>query len=215
MPLQNRVTPLNEIVAYPEYGMFMGNRGCLHNDNQQIVRRKCSVKRWIICLTSFEDRKRSLMAPRQYTELFFLDEATAMAAGHRPCAECRRQDYLRFKESWVSGNPGSGLTIKSSIDKVDAWLHRERLTSDGQQGTFTAVLRDLPSGAFFTIPNCQTPLLLWKGTVLSWTPGGYEFIPTVRDYSKVVVRSPRSTVNALSAGYIPVVDATASTPPPS
>lgn len=155
------------------------------------------------------------MGPRQYTELFFLDEATALAAGHRPCAECWRQDYVRFKEAWVSGNPNSGLTVKSSIDKIDAWLHRERLTLDRQQQTYMAVLRDLPSGTFFTIPNCQAPLLLWKGTALSWTPSGYEPVPTIRDYSEVVVRTPRSTVNALSAGYIPVVHLTASSPPPS
>jgi hypothetical protein len=202
-------TSLNKIVAYPEHGLFMGNRGCLHNDNQQIVRQKCSVKRWIICLTSFKDRKRSLMAPRQYTELFFLDEATALAAGHRPCFECRRRDYRCFKATWVNGNPESGLTTKSSINKVDAWLHHERLTKDGQQETYTAVLRDLPSGTFFTIPNCQTPLLIWNGTVLCWTPSGYESVPTIRDYSEVVVRTPRSTVNSLRAGYIPVVHSTA------
>ncbi|HJN12269.1 MAG: hypothetical protein QGG09_06720 [Pirellulaceae bacterium] len=209
MPLQNRVSPLNKIVAYPEHGLFMGNRGCLHNDNQQIVRQKCSLKRWIVCLTSFKDRKRSLMSQRQYTELFFLDEATALAAGHRPCAECRRKDYRCFKEAWINGNPNSRLTANSSINKVDAWLHRDRLTKDGQQETYTAVLRELPSGTFFTIPNCQTPLLLWHGTALSWTPSGYETVPSIRDYSEVIVRTPRSTVNALRAGYIPVVHSTA------
>ncbi len=205
MPLQNRVTPLSKIVAYPERGLFMGNRGCLHNDNQQIIRQKCSVKRWVTCLTSFKDRMRALMSPRQYTELFFLDEATALAAGHRPCAECRRKDYRCFKEAWINGNPNSGLTVKSSINGIDAWLHRERLTPDGQQETYTDVLRELPSGTFFSIPNCQTPLLLWNGTALSWTASGYESVPSIRDYSEVVVRTPRSTINALRAGYIPVV----------
>jgi hypothetical protein len=209
MPLQNRVTPLSKIVAYPERGLFMGNRGCLHNDNQQIVRQQCSVKRWVTCLTSFKDRMRTLMSPGQYTELFFLDEATALAAGHRPCAECRRNDYRCFKEAWINGNPESRLTVKSSIKMVDAWLHRERLTKDGQQETYTAVLRDLPPGTIFTIPNCQTALLIWNGTVLSWTPGGYESVPSIRDYSEVVVRTPRSTVNTLRAGYIPVVHPTA------
>ena len=214
MPLQNRVTPLNEIVAYPEHGLFMGNRGCLHNDNQQIVRQKCSVKRWVTFLTSFKDLMRALMSPRQYTELFFLDEATALAAGHRPCAECRRKDYRCFKEAWVSGNPESRLTVNSSINGIDTWLHSERLTPDSQQETYIAVLRDLPSGTFLTIPNCQAPMLLWNGTVLSWTPSGYESVPTIRDYLEVVVRTPQSTVNALRAGYIPVVHPSASTPPP-
>lgn len=209
MPLQNRVTPLSKIIAFPERGLFMGNRGCLHNDNQQIVRQQCSVKRWVTCLTSFKDRMCALMSPRQFTELFFLDEATALAAGHRPCAECRRRDYRCFKEAWINGNPESRLTVKSSINKVDAWLHRERLTKDGQQETYIAVLRDLPSGTIFTIPNCQTPLLSWNGTVLSWTPSGYEVTPSIRDYSEVVVRTPRSRVNALRAGYIPVFHPTA------
>ena len=209
MPLQNRVTPLSEIVAYPDRGLFMGNRGCLHNDNRQIVRHACSVKRWIICLTSFKDRKRCLMSPEQYTELFFLDEATALAAGHRPCAECRRQDYRSFKEAWVSGNRNTGVTVGSRVESIDDRLHGERLTSEGEQETYMGVLRDLPSGTFFSIPGYQAPLLLWKGTALSWTPGGYETVPLVNGRSKVNVRTPRSTVNALRAGYIPVVHTSA------
>ena len=98
---------------------------------------------------------------------------------------------------------------------VDAWLHCERLTPDGQQETYTAVLRDLQSGTIFTIPNCQTPLLIWNGIVLSWTPSGYESVPSIRDYSEVVVRTPQSTVNALRAGYIPVVHSSGSSLPPS
>ncbi len=205
MPLQNRVTPLNEIVSYPDHGLFMGNRGCLHDDNRKIVRHKCSVKRWIICLTSFKDRKRRLMSPEQYTELFFLDEVTALAAGHRPCAECRRGDYRLFKEAWINGNPNSGLTDKSSIDNVDAQLHRERLTADGQQQTYRATLRELPSGTFFTIDECQGPLLRWKKSIFLWTQSGYESVSAINNDSNVLVHTPQSTVNALLAGFIPVV----------
>lgn len=154
MPLQNRVTPLSEIVAYTEHGLFMGNRGCLHDDNRQIVRHFKS-KRWIICLTSFNDRKRALMSPKQYTELFFLDEATALAAGHRPCFTCRQKEHASFKEAWVNGNPNSGLTDKSSIDKVDTQLHYERLTPDGQQQTYRAALGELPSGTFSPQKNVR------------------------------------------------------------
>src|SRR5262245_37465472 len=100
MPLQNRVTPFGEIVAVPERGTLMGNRGVLHNDAGRIVR-SYQVRRWIACRTTFRGRRRQLLQPHSYTELFFLDEATAFAAGHRPCAECRHTDYQRFKTAWM------------------------------------------------------------------------------------------------------------------
>ena len=105
MPLQNRVTPLGDLVADTARGLVYGNRGCLHDDAGRIVRRY-QVKRWIACRLRFEDRRRSpLMRPGRFTELFFLDEATALAAGHRPCAECRRDDYMRFRERWAQRHP--------------------------------------------------------------------------------------------------------------
>src|SRR5688500_15168681 len=97
MPLQNRVTPFGEIEAAPARGLFMGNRGILHDANQQLGRARWRHKSWVTCLLSFKDRRREVMAPRRYTELFFCDEAVALAAGHRPCAECRREDYERFR----------------------------------------------------------------------------------------------------------------------
>jgi hypothetical protein len=205
MPLQNRVTPLNEIVVYPEHGLFMGNRGRLHNDNRQISRQTSSVKRWIICLTSFKDRQRPLMSPGQYTELFFLDEATALAAGHRPCATCRRRDYDCFKASWIRGNPDAELTVKSSINDIDARLHADRTTQSEEQRTFLGRLGDLPDGTFITLPDDQTPLLLWEAKLLAWTPARYIQGPHVDDDCEVLVRTPRSTVNALRAGYIPTI----------
>ncbi|TWT58745.1 hypothetical protein KOR42_21310 [Thalassoglobus neptunius] len=97
MPLQNRVTPESVIEAVSARGMFMGNRGCLHGCERNLVKQFCSEKRWIICETEFRGRRRALMEPGKYTELFFLDEATAFASGHRPCGECRRDRFVDFK----------------------------------------------------------------------------------------------------------------------
>lgn len=206
MPLQNRVTPLNEIVAVAERGMlFMGNRGCLHDGKRKLVRQIRSERRWIICQTSFNGRKRVLMSPGEYTELFFLDEATALAAGHRPCYECRRTDYNRFKTAWLEGNPSAGLNPKCSINDIDAWLHEDRLTSSGHQRTHDVVLGDLPPGTFVTLPDHGRPLLYWQGRLFAWTPGGYKPGPPTDANLEVVVRTPKSTVNALRAGYVPVV----------
>src|SRR6476646_261897 len=111
MPKQNRVTPAGEIIATPERGTVMGNRGRLHDAGVKILR-PFALKRWLICKLEFKERHRPVMAPNQYTELFFLDEATALAAGHRPCAECNRPGYNLFRELWTQANPdwyGKGL----------------------------------------------------------------------------------------------------------
>jgi hypothetical protein len=110
VPLQNRVTPFSDLVAVPERGTLTGNRGVLHDEFRRIVRFSAG-RRWISCLTEFKGRRRPLMAPGNYTELFFIDEATALAAGHRPCHECRRADALRFREAWArsTGRPRAHL----------------------------------------------------------------------------------------------------------
>src|SRR3954452_20407662 len=117
MPRQNRVTPSGEIVAVPERGTVMGNRGRLH-DERGCIRRPWQVKRWLLCRLEFNGRHRVVMAPDRYTELFFLDEATGLAAGHRPCFECRRQSYNAFADAWAKGNPhhGSGRPTASTMD---------------------------------------------------------------------------------------------------
>ena len=106
MPRRNRVTPLGEIVAVPERGTYFGNRGVLHDEGGRI-RRPWQVRRWLICLLEFKGRHRAVMTPNRYTELFFLDEATGLAAGHRPCAECRRARFLAFRDAWAAGNHGT------------------------------------------------------------------------------------------------------------
>src|SRR3954471_22977462 len=128
MPLQNRVTPLSELVADSARGLVYGNRGCLHDAHGRI-RRRYNGKRWIACRLEFRGRHRvALQQPGRYTELFFLDEATAFAAGHRPCAECRREDYKRFLERWPGALPGP-----SRAAAINDRLHEERLTRAGTQ----------------------------------------------------------------------------------
>ncbi len=155
-PLQNRVTPLSELIATPERGLVYGNRGCLH-DAQGRIRRAFATRRWIGCRLEFKGWHRSpLLQPGRFTELFFLDEATAFAAGHRPCALCRREDYNRFLE----------LVGERGADAIDERLHAERLGPRPHVG-----LRGLPDGAF--VLRGEDPWLVRGGALLRWTPGGY------------------------------------------
>src|SRR3954468_17337754 len=131
MPLRNRVTPFGEIVAVPGRGTLMGNRGVLHNAEQQIVR-DSAVKRWIACRIEFKGRHREIMQPNRWTELFFLDEAAAFAAGHRPCAECRREDFVRFCTAWQAVH-GAG---QWPVDLIDNHLHEERRVGPWRKRTY-------------------------------------------------------------------------------
>src|SRR6185312_1393082 len=137
MPRRNRVTPVGEIVAVPERGAMMGNRGVLHDQGGRI-RRAWQVRRWLVCLLEFRGRHRAVMAPNRYTELFFLDEATGLAAGHRPCAECRRARFLAFRDAWSAGIhatlPPAGVTAGT----IDERLHAERIGAGRAQRTFSA-----------------------------------------------------------------------------
>ncbi len=200
MPLQNRVTPFGAIVAVEARGMLMGNRGVLHSETRQIVRQS-QVRRWIACLTSFRGRQRTVMSPRSYTELFFLDEATALAAGHRPCAECRHADYLRFKLIWeaVHGGP-------VSADQIDAVLHADRLEGRGskaRQRVHRAEVASLPDGVFLNLDGAAS--LLWRGHLLRWSAAGYTLRQPVPTGGKVTVLTPQTLVAVIGAGYAPVV----------
>ncbi|MGH7333907.1 MAG: hypothetical protein ACREKS_14435 [Candidatus Rokuibacteriota bacterium] len=206
MPLQNRVTPQGDIVATLSRGTLMGNRGCLHDASRRLVRRHAGGYRaWVTCLLAFKGRRRTPMTPGRYTELFFLDEATALAAGHRPCGECRRADYRRFKAAWLTGNSKLGLDLDAPIAVLDRVLHRDRLTPDGTQRTFVADLDELPDGVFVTQPDLPTPHLVWRGMLWPWSLTGYT-PPVLRpDHGPATVLTPHSTVNALGAGYSPMV----------
>src|SRR5688500_958226 len=140
MPHRNRVTPFGEIVAMPERGTLMGNRGVLHGDDGS-HRRDRQVRRWVACRPEFQGRLRPIRQPRRWTELFFLDEATALAAGHRPCAECRREDYRRWQAAWPHADTGA--------DAMDRVLHADRLVARAKR-TFEAALGDLPDGVMVT-----------------------------------------------------------------
>src|SRR2546426_8021788 len=211
MPLQNRVTPLGTIVATTARGTLMGNRGRLHDAERRL--RRTSVpgyRAWVTCQLEFRRRRRRVMTPGRYTELFFLDEATALAAGHRPCGECRRGDLRRFKIAWARGNPRGGVRVDTPIAALDRVLHADRLTRDGQPRRFPARLSDLPDGTFILLADRTDPLLVWQDGLWPWTLAGYR-PPRSRatDPIRVAVLTPRSTVAALAAGYRPALHPTA------
>lgn len=206
MPLQNRVTPEGSIVAVPARGTLMGNRGRLHDASRRLVRRHvASYRAWVTCRLTFKGRRRIPMSPGRYTELFFLDEATALAAGHRPCAECRRADYRRFKAAWLAGNLHLGLGADPPIALIDRVLQEDRLCPDGTQRVFTATQRELPDGAFVIGSDRPAPHLVWRGGLWPWSPTGYTSPTVWGDRPRATVLTPLSTVNALRAGYLPMV----------
>ena len=195
MPRQNRVTPLGDVIAHSARGLVFGNRGCLH-DEQGVLRRRHAGRLWIACRLSFKGRRRDLMQPGRYTELFFLDEATALAAGHRPCAECRRDDYNRLVASW----PGD-LTGRSRAAAINNQLHAERLTEDGRQRHHDGVWDDLPDGAF--VVRDGAPWLVRGETLLRWTPSGYSALLSRPAGTGARVVTPPSLVEVLRRGWQP------------
>jgi hypothetical protein len=207
-PLQNRVTPFGDLIRTTARGTLMGNRGRLHDPRRRIVRRVASGYRaWVTCRLSFRDRHRTVMTPGRYTELFFLDEATALAAGHRPCGECRRSDYLRFRAAWLLGNPEHGLGGDVPVAAIDRELHRDRLGADGRSVTYPAMLDSLPDGVFVRGMDDGDALIVWGGDLVPWSPGGYGSPRGRRRGERSVVLTPRSTVAAIAAGYVPGVHA--------
>jgi hypothetical protein len=199
VPLRNRVTPLGELIATPERGLVYGNRGCLP-DETGTVRRRHSTKRWIACQLRFGGRRRpQLMAPGRYTELFFLDEATALAAGHRPCAECRRGDYDRLRDLWSALHPG-----QVGADAIDSQLHAERLADDGRGRRFYDLpYGELPDGAFVLYGG--QPHVVVGTRLLTWSPGGY-FGSLGRPRStQATLITPPSLLALLGCAWSPIV----------
>jgi len=205
MPRQNRVTPWGEIIAVPARGQFMGNRGCIHGAGGNLTGRRWERKAWVTCLLAFKGRQRQVMAPGRYTELFFLDEATALAAGHRPCATCRRDDYSRFKQLWTEANAGCPGTGDASIKDIDNSLHRERFISGGRQDGWRPSLKDLPDGTFVVLDDPGTAWLVWGNELLEWSPDGYKSRMQRPEYQTVTVLTPRSITAVLAACYVPGV----------
>lgn len=203
MPLQNRVSPLGEIVATAERGGLMGNRGILHDRDRRLGVSRWKHPHWVCCRLAFLGRHRPVMTPGRYTELFFLDEATALAAGHRPCAECRRADYTRFLDAWTAAHGA-----RPSAPNLDRRLHPERVTRRRAQVRFEALLGQLPPGTMVVLPADETtPWLVWGGRLWRWSFRGYGEWQPPGSARTVTVLTPRPIVEALVAGYRPSIDA--------
>ena len=200
MPLQNRVTPTGEIVADPSRGLMMGNRGCLHGQGRTLGASRWRSKLWICCLLDFKGVQRDPMPPGRWTALFFLDEATALAAGHRPCGYCRRADYLAFAEAWRAARH---LPRRPGAAEMDTALHRERTDPSRRKLTYPAPAAELPDGVMIRAGG--EPGLLIGGRVRPWSFHGYG-APAPADHAdRVEVLTPPSIVAAITAGYRPLV----------
>ena len=199
MPRQNRVTPFSELVAHSARGLVYGNRGCLHDETGRI-RRRYNGKRWIACRLEFGGWHRTpLMQPGRFTELFFLDEATAFAAGHRPCALCRRADYDRFVAIWRDLHPG-----RVGADEIDAQLHSERVELKTRaQRLHEAHLDELPDGAF--VVQDGAPCLVLGAELLSWNPAGYAARKPRPARRPALLVTPPSLVAVLARRWQPLV----------
>jgi hypothetical protein len=191
MPLQNRVLPTGEIVIDPARGMFTGNRGCLHDDQRQLGRARWKGRAWIICALEYKGWRRVVMTPRTWTELFFLDEAVALAAGHRPCALCRRAAFLAYQAGF------GGLRAP----QMDTVLHGARLDGRGQL-RHQAALEGLPDGVFVLVSG--QPHLVRGAGLWPYAPAGYG-VPVARFDGEVTVLTPAPSVAVLRAGYRPVM----------
>lgn len=197
MPLQNRVSPSGELLVTPARGTFMGNRGgAIHNDRREIVRQYVS-RRWIACVLEFRGRRRVVMSPRRYTELFFLDEAVALAAGHRPCAECRRARFNEFRRAWAGRDDSSPLP---SADSMDLELHSARVGRKKEKVIYRAELRSLPDGCFIEIEDAV--YLVWEHALFRWTPDSYTERREM-DNRIINVLTPEPIVRCLRNGYRP------------
>jgi hypothetical protein len=198
MPLQNRVTPSGDIIATPHRGLFTGNRGIIHDPATKTLTRRWASQAWLTCVCEFRGRRRKVMGGRSWTELFFLDEATALAAGHRPCFYCRRDDANGFRAAWEAGNGVSDVLAR----EIDAVLHRERLDQGAKRlHPLPMPLEKLPDGAM--VGQGNESFLIAMGQALSWSPAGYSHVQNA--LREAMLLTPPSTLRALSAGYRPVL----------
>ncbi|MCP4616662.1 MAG: hypothetical protein GY844_09500 [Bradyrhizobium sp.] len=203
MPLQNRVTPLGDIVADPHRGLFTGNRGIIHDPaTKTLLRKRWSNPAWLTCVCEFRGRRRKVMGGRSWTELFFLDEATALAAGHRPCFYCRRDDANRFRAAWESGNGVADILAPD----IDAVLHRERFASSRKLHPLPMPMEKLHDGAM--VQSGEGSYLIVAGKALRWSFAGYQKPST--GIADAMLITPPSTLRALAAGFRPVLHPSAS-----
>jgi hypothetical protein len=203
MPLQNRVTPFGTLIVTPARGEWMGNRGVLH-DSAKTITKHSDGNRWIYCRLAFRNQHRKVMTPGRYTELFFLDEATALAAGHRPCIDCQKPKFRFFRDSWsalFATTPGQ----KISGTEIDVVLQGERLAGTDTKVTFSAKLSELPFGTMITGTDPTVAYLISTDGVRAWLPDGYGAPETWPADQEVVVLTPASLVKLYQAGFRPKV----------
>ncbi|MBR1269946.1 hypothetical protein JQ629_20740 [Bradyrhizobium sp. AUGA SZCCT0222] len=199
MPLQNRVTPSGDIVADPHRGLYTGNRGIIHDPlTKTLLKKHWASPAWITCVCEFRGWRRQVMGTRSWTELFFLDEATAFAAGHRPCFFCRRDDANRFRAAWEEGNGVADVLARD----IDAVLHRERLDKGKKRlHSLPLPVERLPDGAM--VQAGAESFLIVAGRPLQWSMAGYrEVNEAIED---AMLLTPPSTLRAMGAGYRPVL----------
>jgi len=199
MPLQNRVTPTGDIIATTHRGMFTGNRGIIHEPaTKTLLRKRWSTPAWITCVCEFRGWRRKVMGGRSGTELFFLDEATAFAAGHRPCFFCRRDDANRFRNCWEEGNGVKDVRAR----EMDAVLHRERLERGKKRlHSLPMPVKQLPDGAM--VQQGEQSFLILRGRPLQWSMEGYSNVEGAID--NALLLTPPSTLRAFVAGYRPIL----------
>jgi hypothetical protein len=199
MHLQNRVTPFGEIVAISQRGTFTGNRGIIHDPaTKTLLSRRWTTKAWLVCCCEFKGRRRAVMAGRSWTELFFLDEAVALAAGHRPCFYCRRQAAQQFRAAWAAAK-GAPIPYVAAID---AALHRERLEGRRQRvHPLPVPISELPDGT--VVAAAGSAFTLRAGQAYRWTNAGYDQPIELHQVDGLL--TPPSTLMALLAGYRPAL----------
>lgn len=198
MPRQNRIDPFGNLMAASDRGTLMGNRGCLHDDDGT-VRKAFARKAWVICRLSWKGIRRSVFSPGKYSELFFLDEATAFAAGHRPCNDCRSEHYKAFAAAF-SRRPASGKRVLA--EAMDLQIHADRVGTKKQKKTFRAELSSLPDGVMVLLSQAmEAPRLLWKGQLFRWSFGGYADPVPAGKIGIVEVLTPASLCAVIAAGY--------------
>ncbi len=205
MPLQNRVTPFGEIIFSPQRGTFTGNRGVIHNAKKEIVR-KHALKAWITCRLEYKGAWRAVMTPNRWTELFFFDEATAFAAGHRPCAYCRNADFKKFKALWLKANKEAFKVEDESMKFIDTILHQERM--DLKNGiNALGWLDDLPDGTMVCFFDDESAAYLWwKRELYIWGETHYEKLKINYSPEQMMrTLTPLSIINTFNAGYVPQV----------
>ncbi len=205
MSLQNRVNPFGEIFASESRGTFTGNRGVIHRNKKIITPFK--TKYWITCALEYKNAKRQVMTEKRWTELFFLDEATAFAAGHRPCAFCRYPKFKLFKNLWLEANEKNYYLPDTSVKSIDAVLHAERIDGNGRKIFFYDNLENLPNGTFIQPENSGDCYMYFDKKLLRWTPFGYAEILEIPGNTSVKVLTPKTVVAVFLKGYVPDIHA--------